>query len=121
MPRLCFALDLQDDAAAAAEYERLHRPGGVWPTVIEDIRARGFLSMQIWRTGARLFMIAEVADDFPRGQRSPETQAEVDRWEELVGTYQKLIPGAPEDAKWAPMRCIFDLDEHAPNHVPGDR
>ena len=29
--RLCFALDLVDDAAKIAEYERFHDPGGVWP------------------------------------------------------------------------------------------
>jgi hypothetical protein len=36
--RLCLALDLKDDAAAIAEYERMHQPGNVWPEVIADIR-----------------------------------------------------------------------------------
>jgi hypothetical protein len=35
--RQCLAIDLQDDAAAIAEYDRIHAPGGPWPEVIAEI------------------------------------------------------------------------------------
>ena len=63
--RLCFALDLVNDAAKIAEYERFHAPGGVWPEIVDDIRAQGIEGMEIWRTGDRMVMIATVADDIP--------------------------------------------------------
>ena len=58
--RLCFALDLVNDAAKIAEYERFHAPGGVWPQIVDDIHAQGIEGMEIWRTGDRMVMIATV-------------------------------------------------------------
>ncbi|MEY4706463.1 MAG: hypothetical protein RJB58_186, partial [Pseudomonadota bacterium] len=52
--RLCFALDLVDDAARIAEYEAFHAPGGVWPQIVDDIGAQGIEGMEIWRTGTRM-------------------------------------------------------------------
>ena len=37
--RVCFALDLIDDAALIADYERAHAAGCVWPEVTAAIRA----------------------------------------------------------------------------------
>ena len=71
MARRCFALDLTSDPELIAEYERLHAPGAVWPAVIDHIRASGVEAMEIWRTGDRLLMIAEVADDYPRKVEVP--------------------------------------------------
>ena len=62
--RLCFALDLVNDAAKIAEYEQFHRPGGVWPPIVDDIHAQGIEGMEIWRTGTRMVMIATVALQF---------------------------------------------------------
>ena len=53
MQRYYYALDLKDDAAAIAEYERWHRPGVVWPEIISSIRASGIEEMEIFRTGNR--------------------------------------------------------------------
>ena len=52
--RLCFALDLVNDPAKIAEYERFHAPGGVWPEIVDDIAAQGIEGMEIWRTGDRM-------------------------------------------------------------------
>jgi len=106
--RRCFALDLVDDRELIEEYERFHAAGTGWPAVIEHIRARGFEAMEIWRTGDRLFMIAEVADDFPRDVPVPP---ENDRWEELMWRFQRPLPHAAEGEKWVPMSRIFSLDE----------
>jgi L-rhamnose mutarotase len=108
MARRCFALDLTSDPELIAEYERLHGPGGVWPAVIEHIRASGAEAMEIWRSGDRLFMIAEVTDDYPRDLEVP---VETDRWEELMWRFQRPLPHAPEGEKWLPMTRIFSLDE----------
>ena len=106
--RRCFALDLADDAELIVEYERLHGPGAVWPKVIEHLRTSGVESMEIWRTGDRLFMIAEVSSDYPRPVATPP---EVDRWEELMWRFQRPLPHAAEGEKWVPMTRIFSLDE----------
>ncbi|HEX8485328.1 L-rhamnose mutarotase [Sphingomonas sp.] len=108
--RRCFALDLVDDADLIEEYEALHAPRAVWPEIIADIRASGFGDMEIWRTGDRCFMIAEVADDFPR-PRSAEAQAAVDRWEHRMWRYQQALPHAAPGEKWVEMRRIFALAE----------
>jgi L-rhamnose mutarotase len=104
--RLCFVLDLVDDAAKIAEYEAFHRPGGVWPVIVDDIRAQGFEGMEIWRSGERLVMIATVADDFPRSRHIPR---EFDEWETLMWSFQKALPHAEPGQKWLPMAKIFDL------------
>ncbi len=106
--RLCFALDLVNDAAKIAEYERFHRPGGVWPGIVDDIHAQGIEGMEIWRSGDRMMMIATVADDYPRARDIP---AQYDEWESLMWTFQKALPHASPGQKWVPMSCIFALAE----------
>jgi L-rhamnose mutarotase len=108
MARRCFALDLKDDPELIAEYETWHGPGSVWPKVIEHIKASGVESMEIWRTGDRLFMIAEVSDDYPR---SVELPAEVERWEELMWRFQRPLLHAVDGEKWVQMNRIFSLEE----------
>lgn len=108
MTRRCFALDLLDDPALIAEYEQRHAPGAVWPEVIAHIRATGVESMEIWRAGDRLFMTAEVADDYPRAIAIP---AETERWEELMWRFQRPLKMAAEGEKWVPMKRIFSLSE----------
>ena len=108
MRRRCFALDLASDSALIAEYDQRHAPGAVWPAVVDYIRASGVEAMEIWRTGDRLFMIAEVADDYPRAVEMP---AEVGRWEALMWRFQRPLPHAADGDKWVPMQRIFSLDE----------
>jgi L-rhamnose mutarotase len=106
MPRRCFALDLENDPALIAEYEARHAPGAAWPKVLDHIRAQGIESMEIWRTGDRLFMIAETADDYPRDVPAPpETAA----WEEAMWRFQRPLPHAAPGEKWVGMARIFDL------------
>jgi L-rhamnose mutarotase len=108
--RMCFALDLVDDAALIADYEAYHASGAVWPGIVADIRASGFDAMEIWRVADRLMMVAEAADDFPR-KRDAVTQEVVDRWEAMMARYQKPLPDAEPGEKWLPMTRIFTLDE----------
>ena len=106
--RLCFALDLVNDAAKIAAYERFHAPGGVWPQIVDDIHAQGIEGMEIWRTGDRMVMIATVADDYPRNRDIP---AAYNEWEALMWTFQKALPHVAPGQKWVPMARIFDLGE----------
>ena len=62
--RLCLALDLVDDAALIADYERWHRPGYTPAEVLASIRGAGIREMEIYRTGDRLFMLIDADDDF---------------------------------------------------------
>lgn len=105
MPRACFALDLKDDPQLIAEYEARHAPGNVWPEVLTFLEAQGFRDMQIWRSGDRLVMVAELADDRPRPVHPPREALE---WEEEMSRYQRPLPHAPDGLKWVPMDCIFD-------------
>lgn len=108
--RVCFALDLVDDADLIAAYEAAHAPGAVWPEVTAGIRAKGFLDMEIWRAADRLFMIADVADDWPRSL-TPEQGAADDRWEAAMDRFQRPLPHAAATEKWVPMSRIFALDQ----------
>ncbi len=108
MTRRVFALDLVQDAALIAAYEARHMPGAVWPEVIQDIRDRGFLDMEIWRVADRLVMIAEVNEQFP-GESTSDVASLVSRWEAEMDVYQRPVQtGGP---KWAPMQRIFALSE----------
>ena len=112
MSRLARALDLIDDARLIEEYGRRHQPGAVWPEVIQHIRATGVLEMEIWWVSNRLFMILEVADDFPRVVAEP---AAVVEWERLMSEFQQpLAGGAAGDPKWREMTCIFSLPSSCP-------
>lgn len=108
--RLCFALDLVDDADLIAEYERAHAPGAAWPEITRAIRAAGYEAMEIWRVADRLFMIAEVADDWPRPVPADLSEADA-RWEAAMARFQKRIVAAPGDTKWARMTRIYALGE----------
>ncbi len=108
--RVCFALDLVDDAGLIAEYEAAHAPGAVWPPVIAGIRQAGYESMEIWRTGDRLFMVAQVADDWPR-QVAPEISAVDAQWQDRMDHFQKRLPHCEPGEKWTEMTRIFSLDE----------
>src|SRR4051812_40480456 len=107
MSRRCFALDLRDDPAMIAEYEARHAPGAVWPEVIAHIRATGVEQMEIWRTGDRLVMIAETAEDCPRAIPAPPMIAQ---WEELMWQFQRPLANAGEGEKWVAMHPVFTLE-----------
>jgi L-rhamnose mutarotase len=109
MKRHCLALDLKDDPGLIAEYEEHHRK--VWPEILESIRRSGILSMEIWRTGNRLFMVMETADDFSF-ERKSETDASdprVQEWEALMWRYQQALPSSKPGEKWRLMERVFSL------------
>lgn len=107
MQRHCLALDLRPDEALIAEYEAYHR--AVWPEILESIRQSGIECIEIYRTGNRLFMILETADDFSFDKKAAADAAnpKVQEWEALMWKYQQALPGAAPGQKWIPMERIF--------------
>ncbi len=68
--------------------------------------------MEIYRTGNRLFMVMEVADDFSFDAKAAADAADpkVQEWETLMSTYQQLLPWAAPAEKWVTMERIFKLE-----------
>lgn len=110
MKRYCFALDLKDDPALIEEYKRYHQPEGIWPEVMQCIRANGVLREEIYCTGNRLFMILETTDDcsLEAKQAADRASAVMQRWEELMNRFQHPLPQAHPGQKWIPMEKIFE-------------
>lgn len=109
MNRYCLALDLKDDEALIAEYEKMHKE--VWPEIINSIKKADIVNLEIYRTGNRLFMILEAADSF-----SFERKADLDagnemvqKWEELMWKYQQALPTTKRGEKWILMNNIFRM------------
>mgnify|MGYP001244485210 FL=1 len=107
--RSCLALDLRDDPARIAEYCRRHER--IWPEIAESIRMAGIVSMEIWRTGNRLFMVMETDHTFdPAAKaRADAENPKVQEWETLMWEFQQPLPWADPGAKWIAMDKIFDL------------
>jgi L-rhamnose mutarotase len=119
MPRLCYALDLHDDAAMIAEYERWHQAENVWPEIVESIVSVGIRDLEIHRVGDRLVLIMDVDEDYDPATKAASDAANphVRTWEDLMWRFQKPIPGTPAGEKWRAMRRIFSLAETRAEHA----
>lgn len=106
-------LDLRDDAALVAEYRRLHARSGIWPQVLQNIRAAGVLEMEIYLQGRRLVMICTL----PEGLAWEECMARLavaprqEEWERLTARFQQTEAAGRSDAKWQMAERIFHLYE----------
>jgi L-rhamnose mutarotase len=109
MKRYCLALDLVDDPALIAEYEKYHQAS--WPENLKAIKDAGIHVMEIYRTGNRMFMIMETNDDFSFEKKSDmdKVNPKVKEWEQLMWKYQQALPHAKPGEKWIVMNKIFEL------------
>lgn len=107
--RYCLALDLINDEALIAEYEKWHTQ--VWPEIRTSITSSGIEQMDIYRTGNRLFMIMEVNTDFSFEAKSKAdaVNEKVQEWEQLMWQFQQPLPFAKPGEKWMLMNKIFQL------------
>ena len=107
--RYALALDLADDPALIAEYERHH--AHVWPAIEESLRASGIDRLEIYRTGNRLFMVMEVSPSFSFDAKATADNAnpKVQAWERLMWRYQRALPWAKPGEKWVLMDRIYEL------------
>jgi L-rhamnose mutarotase len=111
MPRLYFALDLKDDVALIAEYERWHRPECIWPEVLAALSAAGVTELEILRCGNRLMMVMDVPPGFVTADPAAAATGRLAQWEELMWRFQQALPFAEPAQKWVPMQRIFSLLE----------
>ena len=111
MKKYCLALDLVDDPVLIAEYERWHKAENIWPEIKKSITAGGITSMEIYRTGNRLFMIVETDNHFSFATKATMDAANpvVQKWEQLMWKFQQPLPWAKESEKWVLMDRIFEL------------
>lgn len=109
MKRYCLALDLKDDRRLIAEYEGYHKH--IWPEIRESITGSGITDMELYRTGNRLFMIIEAADDFDFAVKDKldAANSKVQEWEALMWRFQKPLEWARPGEKWVLMDKIFKL------------
>ena len=109
MTRYCLALDLKDNEALIAEYEKMHQE--VWPEIISSIKNADIQNLEIYRTGNRLFMILEAGADFSFEKKVAMDAANetVQKWEQLMWKYQQALPTAKPGEKWMMMDKIFSL------------
>ncbi|MFC5411685.1 L-rhamnose mutarotase [Larkinella bovis] len=107
--RYCLALDLKDDPALIAEYEKYHEK--LRPEIEESIRSAGVTAMEIYRIGNRLFMIMETDESFSFDKKAAMDAAnpKVQEWENLMWTYQQALPMAKPGEKWLLLDNIFRL------------
>ena len=108
----CLTLNLRDDDALIREYESYHRPGNVWPEVIDSIRASGILDMQIYRSGLQLIMVMTVSDSFSFEDKALQDSLnpKVAEWERLMEKFQ--FRGEGVESKWQEVENIFQLSKH---------
>ena len=111
--RHVLALDLNDDPRLIEQYRAWHRPGGPPPAITESLRATGITEMEIFLIGNRLVMILQAGDEFSFGTLAElnTSNADVQAWEALMGTFQKSLPSAAPGEKWVRMDRIFALSE----------
>ena len=111
MKKYCLAVDLVDDPALIAEYERLHKTENLRPEIMKSIRDSGITNMEIYRTGNRMFMIMEADDSFTFERKTAMDTAnpKVQEWEQFVWKFQQALPWAREGEKWVLMDKIFQL------------
>ena len=108
----CLTLNLRGDEDLIREYEEFHKPGNVWPEIVESIRRDGILDMQIYRSGVRLVMVITVSDEFSfeRKVKMDSENPKVVEWERLMEKFQRV--DEPGDSKWKLMKNIFNLEDH---------
>ncbi len=111
MKRYCLALDLIDNPASIAEYEHWHKKENRRPEILQSIKDAGITSMELYRTGNRLFMIMETDDTFTfeRKKAMDDADPNVQDWEAFVWKFQQPLPWAAEGEKWVLMEKIFEL------------
>lgn len=102
-------LDLKNDPDLIAQYEKHHKN---IPRVIHDsITKAGITRMDIFRFENRLVMHLEANDHFTFEEKSKMDQSseEVQVWENLMSSFQQVIPGSKKGDKWVIANKIFEL------------
>jgi L-rhamnose mutarotase len=110
MRKFCLACDLKDDDRLINAYDTYHQ--AVWPEIQDSLRESGINTMEIYRTGNRLFMIIGVNDEFSFERKAAMDLANpiVQKWESLMSQFQQQITWSPENVKWVLMERVFNFE-----------
>jgi L-rhamnose mutarotase len=79
--------------------------------VVASLRRSGLTALEIFRTGNRLCLILEAPDDFSLEAKAAAdaSNPQVQAWERLMWTFQRVLPWAAPGEKWVRMQTIFSL------------
>jgi L-rhamnose mutarotase len=109
MKKYILFLDLVNNERLISEYINYHKdiPVAIKNSIFES----GITSMEIYRFQDRLVMeiIANEEFSFEHKNKLDMNNSQVIAWEKLMSTYQKSIPGTPENVKWVLAENIFKL------------
>lgn len=109
MKRYCFALDLINDKTSIKQYIAYHKK--VWPEILDSLRDSGIIDAEIYYVADRLFLLLDTKESFSlehKGKMDAQNPV-VQKWEELMSSYQKTLPVAKPGEKWIVMERIFKL------------
>jgi len=114
LQRMCFAVDLRDEAGVIERYKRWHRPGGPSAGVTRSLRDAGIAELEIYLIGNRLFMIMEVEPHYSAEAkaRADKDNRHVQEWNALMESLQQDLPlpkSDPASGKWRRMERIYSL------------
>jgi L-rhamnose mutarotase len=109
MKKYILFLDLVNDEQLISEYIDFHKD--IPLAIKKSILDAGIESMEIFRFQDRMVMEIKANDDFSFEHKNKldSNNSQVIAWEKLMSTYQKRIPGAPENVKWVLAENVFKL------------
>ena len=108
--RICFALDLKDDADLITKYLWYHQKENIWKEIVNGINKSGIKVMDIYHVSNRLFMICEldVKATLDVAWEKMGTFERQEEWAELMATFQQALPGF--NLEWVKMERVFTLE-----------
>ena len=110
MPKLAYTTFLKTDPELQRQYRAYH--DRVWPEVIAAFRTIGVNDLNIWQLDNRLFMTADVDEnfDFDAGLSAYlEVDPKCREWESMMDEFQEAPPGAPPGDKWVPLEHLYSF------------
>ena len=80
--------------------------------MIESFNNLGIVELSLYNIENRLFMIINCNSNFSIENKTERDlkNSKVKKWEELMNSFQKLIPNTPKGEKWRLMDKIFSVN-----------
>lgn len=105
-------MDLRDDPATLAAYDRAHMVGQTPVEIVAAQHRHGIAEMEIFRAGNRLVMLMDVTDAFdPDGLDAERAvQDVIDRWHLRMAEYQR--PPFADGVAWPEAHRVFRQSDH---------
>jgi L-rhamnose mutarotase len=110
--RYCKMLKLQEDNELIRKYIEVHKPGNVWPEILNGIKEVGIIDMEIYIKDNIAFMIMDTVPDFNHDEamKKLESLPGQKKWEEYVAQFQDAGSKADTPEKWGMTERAFILE-----------